>query len=49
LTQAKKWRVLIVDDEEGIREHLAEAFTGAGFAVTTAGDDSVDFNLRYHS
>ncbi|MCX6110170.1 MAG: response regulator [Proteobacteria bacterium] len=38
MSQANKWRVLIVDDEEGIRENLAEVFGGAGFEVTTAGD-----------
>ena len=30
-------RILVVDDEEGIRDILSQAFTRAGFDVTTAG------------
>jgi CheY-like chemotaxis protein len=35
---ARKWRVLVVDDEESIRTYVECMLDAAGYAVTTAAD-----------
>jgi two-component system OmpR family response regulator len=43
-------RVLIVDDEPALSEHLAQALAGAGYAVDTAADgERADFAVRTES
>jgi len=43
--EPKVWKVLFVDDEEGIRKMMAITLTGAGYQVLTAPDGATALSL----